>query len=1071
MKPSTITQGISALNFAFLRTPILPWVRELSPKYLWEQFKDPCVKEAIYIATPSLFQALESQAALSEVMDKKGYRLQLSLYKYLLRMSSKCVPFGGFAGVSNLTMGNASKVLLHSKEDSKRVVRFDMEFLCLVAEEVMAADSLAAEIHYYPNPTIFTTDLYINISEYKITNRSRFYTQTAIERDEYLDKILVSARSGAKLDDLITLLVDPEISLSDAHTYIKELINSQILISDFQPSLLGQDYFERLYAIVCNSSVSDADLKQRFALMKASLIELNKAKFSEGIDAMKRHTAILKAEFPTVEAEHVFQSDLYRNTKASILSNAITKELEKSIEFLAGIPTTTSIQRLGLFKDAFVKRYDQQEVDLLEVLDPQIGLGYAKSKTDLDDQNPLLQDLPFLGPATISRTVEVNAWQEFILKSLMEVERSGKRVLQLTDDLCSPYISPRFDDLPFSLFSLCKIIEPNERASAKEQDFQLVHTVTAGASTANLIARFGALDQEICANLQNALAEEERHYAPAIIAEVSHISQLRMGNVNRRPSLRQYEIPVNTIAGVDEEFSIPLSDLTISIRWNRIILRSKRLNKEVIPRISSAHVYNFDGTPIYRFLGDLQFQGCRPGLKWNWGTLENLPFLPRVEYGRTIFAKAQWRLSEDQVRKLATLATEDLRAKLAELTAEISLPEYMVLVEGEEEIPLQLHSELGLAFFTDVLKKGSAIVLREDLFSLNLGSQSLVHDELGYPYQHEIVLPIRNPGSAKREALPTKPLLARQPLQTRTYRPGQNWLYIQLFCTPSSADIILNQVIKAFCEEMLSHNLISKWFFIRYDDPEPHLRVRFLATKSTGGGDLLTRFNEVLLPFYNSKLISRISVETYTRELERYGPASMEDSESLFFADSTATLNLLAYIASEQGEQQEDQRLLAGLISVDRLLTEFKVSTEQRVQIFDVLQKSFKTEFSLGDTASSRQYFANKYRGLRELITAALTSHQSYLLDGHTHAAINHILDARQATQHIYIDNIFKSISPEGVGHLVISHIHMLINRLFSQNQRICELLIYDFLFQHYRSTLHLATHPKVIPHSVSPFK
>jgi thiopeptide-type bacteriocin biosynthesis protein len=1061
MKKSIITQRLSVLDFAFLRTPILPWARELDIKRLWEQFEDPCVKEAIYIATPPLFQALESQAALGEVLDKKGYRLQLSLYKYLLRMSSKCVPFGGFSGISNLAVGNASKILLYSKESSKRAVRFDMEFLCLVAEEVMNADSLAAEIQYYPNPTIFSTSSHINISEYKILKRSRFYTQTAIERDQYLDKILVASRNGAKLDDLVTSLVDSEISISEAHSYVRELIDSQVLISLFQPSLLGQDFFERLYDIVYNSAVTDVSLKHRFALMKASLTELNKAKFGEGIDAMKRHTAILKTEFPTIGAEHIFQSDLYRNTKESTLSDATAAELEKSIEFLAGIPATSGIQRLELFKDAFAKRYEQQEIDLLEVLDPQIGLGYSRNKADLNDQNPLLQDLPSLEPATVSRTAEINSWYEFILKSLMELAKSGKRVLQLTDELCSSYLSPRFDNLPFSLFSLCKIVEHSDYESLDRQEFKLVHIVTAGASMANLIARFGALDQEISTRLQHALAEEARHYAPAIIAEVSHISELRLGNVNRRPSLRQYEIPVNTIAGVDEEFSIPLSDLTISIRRNRIILRSKRLNKEVIPRISSAHVYNFDGTPIYRLLGDLQFQDCRAGLKWNWGTLDNLPFLPRVEYGRTIFAKAQWRLPEEQVRQLAALAPEDLRVKLTKLTAEISLPEYVVLVEGEEEIPLQLHSELGLAFFTDVLKKGGSIILREDLFSLNMGSQNLVHDEFGYPYQHEIVFPIRNPRSAKREALPGNPFLDRQPPQIRSYLPGQNWLYVQLFCTPYSADIVLNQAISAFCEEILSHNLISKWFFIRYNDPEPHLRIRFLATKPAGGGDLLTMLNEVLLPFYNAKLISRISVETYNRELERYGPASIEDSESLFFADSTATLSLLAYLANKQGEQQEDQRLLAALISIDRLLTEFNVSLEQRVQIFDVLQKSFKVEFALGDTASSRQYFANKYRGLRELITAALTSHQSYLLDGQTHAAINHILDIRQATQQASIANIFKSVGPDGIEHLVISHIHMLINRLFSQNQRICELLIYDFLLQHYRSAIHLATHSK----------
>ena len=109
-----------------------------------------------------------------------------------------------------------------------------------------------------------------------------------------------------------------------------------------------------------------------------------------------------------------------------------------------------------------------------------------------------------------------------------------------------------------------------------------------------------------------------------------------------RPSFRKYEIPILTFSGVDDEHTISLSDLMISVKDGRILLRSKKLNKEVVPRNTNAHNYSTDTIPYYHFLCDLQHQDSTLRLNWDWGMLREFKFLPRVKYGKTILSKAQY---------------------------------------------------------------------------------------------------------------------------------------------------------------------------------------------------------------------------------------------------------------------------------------------------------------------------------------------------------------------------------------------------------------------------------------------
>src|SRR5262249_37205506 len=157
-----------------------------------------------------------------------------------------------------------------------------------------------------------------------------------------------------------------------------------------------------------------------------------------------------------------------------------------------------------------------------------------------------------------------------------------------------------------------------------------------GPPGADLLARFCHADPELRQRLENHILHEERLQSDAVFAEIVHLPEGHFGNFICRPTLRAYEIPYLGCSGVASSQQIAAADLAVSVRGDRIILRSQRLGREVIPRMSSAHSFTLSGLSVYRFLCTLQYQGIAQNLRWDWGALKDAPFLPRVIIGRLV---------------------------------------------------------------------------------------------------------------------------------------------------------------------------------------------------------------------------------------------------------------------------------------------------------------------------------------------------------------------------------------------------------------------------------------------------
>ena len=103
------------LNQLIVRTPSLSFNDDISEEFLKQFLDNPTFAEALYLASPVLFQEATNWREGKITDPKKLQKIPISLGKYYLRMCSRCTPFGLFAGCGVVEWSNETKLKLSSK--------------------------------------------------------------------------------------------------------------------------------------------------------------------------------------------------------------------------------------------------------------------------------------------------------------------------------------------------------------------------------------------------------------------------------------------------------------------------------------------------------------------------------------------------------------------------------------------------------------------------------------------------------------------------------------------------------------------------------------------------------------------------------------------------------------------------------------------------------------------------------------------------------------------------------------------------------------------------------------------
>ena len=1023
-----------------LRTPFKAYrdPSDLSALEDISQKKD--IKEALFLSSPDLVKQIDAWL-LAHPSKGLGDKLKNAIYKYLVRMHSRCTPFGLMATCALVKWDKDTNITLRNERDFWRSTRLDMHYWGELLKRISNLPQLQDHLFYYPNSSVYQISDKLRYVEYELKGRFRNYKISSVDYSTYLKQILQLAKKGTQIASLVKYLIHENIDEVEAKFFISELIATQILVSELEPAVTGKEYVMQILPVLkrISQELEDDSIHTIIGILETVddlLSKLDSNKHND-LGAYQRVFEALNLLDVKVDIDKLFQVDSYKNVSEAKLSYSIQRDLSKVVNVLEAIPKNRQNVNITEFRELFFDRYEYREVPILEALDNDVGIGYPVSQVSNSGHSPLVDNLEFKPQE--KEELKWSEWENYLHEKVEECTARGSQSFTIDTNPFYHVITPP-KALPTTMaimFSHLGIIDGKNRLQLKS---------IGGSSAANMLARFSA--HHGIRSMVKSIADKEQELEPgSLLCEIVHLPSSRVGNILHRPTLRDYEIPYLAKSSYPINNQITLDDILISVKNNRIYLRSKRLNREVVPRLTSAHNYHINAQPVYQFLGDLQFQDIEGGPNFSWGSLEFLfKFLPRVECHNVVLSPACWNLTREDYKKIIGKTGNDLEKFLKAFQEKFNLPQKVLIVEGDNHVLVDLKDPRGIKVFVENLKKRDFVRLTEFLFD---PGTLPVRDTQGKPYINEFIaiLERKKPFPLLKNLPPN--IVKEKKIQS-TFPIGSEWLYLKVYCGNKTSDYLLTEVFKPITEKALRAGLISRWFFIRYADPKSHIRIRFQLDGIDKLGKVIGLVKNDLDPLLEKGLVWNIMTDTYKREIKRYGSHTIELAESLFYHESISIVNMLAMITGDAGELI---RWKFAIKAIDRTLDDFCYSTAAKLQLMDNLKTGFGREF--GMNRDLKKQLDHKFRELRKNIEEILDNAKN---DVNEIKPLLELLDERSANSKPYYLEILKrnenNCLEMGLDELLSSYIHMLMNRIFNRKQRLHEMILYDFMFRYYRSTL-----------------
>jgi len=1034
---------------------------------LQTMLNQPLIQEAIFVASSDLSTALRHWQ--ENPNSEKGVRAERSLLRYLLRMAGRATPFGLFSGYSLGKVGRQSRFQLTATNHYQRNTRLDTDYLFALCESLGQDATIQSRLRYTPNSSLYRQAAHYRYAEATLNEKSRRYQLVVVEADHYLKTTLAHAQAGATPQTLAEILMaeDADINQTEAAGYVTELINSQVLVSPLTPAVTGHEPIHQLLGVLeqaktlpalpPHSSPTDPIQPLIDTLMATdqALAQLDSEGLGLAVDRYHAIASALHALPAPVRLDRLFQVDLLKPTVTMTIGQAVLAEISRGISLLQRITPAPDSDPLTTFRQRFVARYEQRKVPLVEVLDEESGVGFRVEMNR--DHALLLEGLHF--PLSNNETNEKwNRRQQSLLTRLDTIWRNGEQVMALSDHDIEALTNPAPLPLPKS-FAVMATVAAQSPTALEAGDFRLLFHGLSGPSGARLLGRFCHGDPQLRSHVESYLAAEAACHPEAILAEIVHLPEGRIGNVLCRPSLRQYEIPYLGLSGVADDFQLSINDLMIEVIDDEIVLSSQRLNRRILPRLSSAHNFSLSNQGIYSFLCMLQGQGVAGSLGWEWGALADAAFLPRVTAGRLVLARARWRMTKLEIEQIAKQSGAALWCAIQSWRHQRQLPRWVLLSDSDNELPIDLENILCLESFVDLIKQRDNTLLHE----LYPGADELCVVGPEGSYVHELVIPFncepepKPMGEAAQIATKTKrqrftgqpneKMGLTTPHLVRRFAPGSEWLYLKLYVGAATADQVLCEVVAPLLTEPVVAKIVDRWFFLRYADPDWHLRLRFHGDPDPLLRVVMPMFHAALAPWLSDQRIWKLQVDTYEREVERYGGSiGIELAEQLFHADSVAALQL---VESFTGDEGANARWQLSLLGMDRLLDDLGFDLTRKLSVLQTMSRNFKREFQVD--GKLRGQLGDKYRKERKNIESLL---HNELPETHPLAIGALRLQQRSVQLQPVVTSLLHAEAQgpleASLDELAQSFLHMHVNRMLRSMQRPHEVVLYDFLVRYY---------------------
>ncbi|MFI8952190.1 lantibiotic dehydratase [Streptomyces sp. NPDC053750] len=821
--------------------------------------------EALEHASPVLAAQVRSVWTSDEPSARDVRRAALSVARYLLRSQHRATPFGLFAGVTTAGFGPQARVSWGGEHVV--VGRAGAEWLAAVVQRMESCADLLERLPVVVNNTVTSRDDRLVVP---FQSDGRGEQPRAVEASlaltEPVRAVLAAVREpvrGGELADKIEAEF-PEAGPETVRRLLTELIRRRVLITGLHAPSTETDALGHL---LDQLRTADADSLPALAGTVRELREIRTA-LTECASRGGRDSAAarMRALVPGLR-RHPVALDLRLDAQL-VLPDAVACEVERAALLLTRVSARPyGTAAWGAYHQRFYERYGIGTMVPLQEVVADSGIGYPEG---------------YPGSSPGARRPRLSARDDVLVRLAQAAALDGRDEVVLTDELIDALdVGPDEPRLPPHL-------EVGVRVHAAGVDelrrgrFRLeIVSVSrgAGVTSGRFLGVLAPADRTALAAELSGLPTADADTVPAqlsfppLLPESAHVA--------RAPRALPTVISLQEHRAPDADVLVP-ADLAVGCDGRRMYLADPERGRRI--EAVGMHALNLrtHTPPLVRFLTELPRAQCAQVTVFDWGAAAAMPFLPRLRYGRTVLAPARWRLEAPELPGRARPRAE-WDAALTDWRARRRLPRRVHLVEDDRRL------------FLDLDETGHRTLLRHHLDRVRRAVLVEAAEPGAFGWcegrAHEVVVPLRATRPSPWPELPA-PTSARALSKAQMQTPAASSVLLAALYGDARRQ---NTLLSRHLPDLLERLGGPPWWFIRFRDPEQHLRLRIALPTPEAFAETARTVSAWADELRGARLLADLRYPTSYRETGRWGSgAAWDAAEDVFRADSHAVLAQLS---------------------------------------------------------------------------------------------------------------------------------------------------------------------------------
>lgn len=847
-----------------------------------------------YIEKNNLKNYLEELLLISSLSTYNSYQenkinenVKDTINKYLIRASTRSTPYGNCAGVEMGVFSDYDNLKIDTK-GFKNIISVDAKWLYDIKKELLKDIDFMKNTKLYSNKNLIIDKNKVKNPQVSSCFEEEKHDYSIIENNNLIKLILDNSKNGIVYSNLVELISEEYEGVQEELVIkvLSELIESEFLMTELLGIVFSENSLKNFIELLLKYK-NDYTYLNTLIKIDEKITEYNEC---NEMKTLKEIIELMKS-IKSDEKDYICCCRKI-NLKSNTISSEVKKELEENINEIVKLYEyyTPRKYNLSKFKNKFTEIYGLNScVPIIDIIDKNKFGGIELFEKNLNDyEYDDVVNGEFYDIVESKILAALQNQEEEINLSIDDFKNLKKKEEKI-------YFNPTLD---------LNVIIIKEKENYIYNLAPNVGSYRGG----NIYNRFeSALDGNIYKNFVDEIKYYDDKYEKEnneLLIEIrENFKNPRMHNIRSYKQINNNYMAFSLI-DLENKKSISISELYLKLNNNdefEIIHLGKNkkcriINNDMLNLFSKSKLSKFlyilsnnIYTDIFNVIGKLYLN------KYN--------YLPRIKMKNMILKPKEWNLSKGM---LSNKNIEEFSIDLKKAIERYSINRFVYLSDSDNRLLLDLNNEYYYKIIYKQFKKKGYVLFEENEF---MNKDMLMTDIENNKYMSEIsftlvIDEIEKVDSEEKNIINyTEEMLPMQ----------DGWIYFKIY----GVDEMEEELLLELKEISMKKDIFDKAFFIRYaDEKGQHIRFRVKIKSEKENKIAIKYLQDKFTKMYNCKYFGNLEIDTYYREINRYGGKKMiDDVETFFEKDSMLVYDVLKYYTLKSKEDQEKAYII-GIISV-----------------------------------------------------------------------------------------------------------------------------------------------------------